>query len=148
MARYARSIRIDAPAADVWAAMVDVERWPVWASQLKLLTRLDTGPLAAGSRVRVKPKGMPGSVWQVTDYEEGNCFTWASSLGPGMLVIGGHEVTAAGEGTDAEFWLEASGPLGKLLGPFLRRTVFSRNTRSATEGLKSYMEKRGSASMP
>jgi len=140
MSRYARSIRIGAPPGDVWAAMVDVERWPVWASQFKRLERLDAGPLAAGSRVKVKPKGVPGSVWQVTEYEEGHSFTWASSLGPGMRVTGGHEVTANGNGTNAEFWLEAGGPLGRLLGPLLRRTVFSRNTRSATEGLKSHFE--------
>lgn len=140
MSRYARSIRIGAPPGDVWAAMVDVERWPVWASQFKRLERLDAGPLAAGSRVKVKPKGMPGSVWQVTEYEEGHSFTWASSLAPGILVTGGHEVTANGNGTNAEFWLEAGGPLGRLLGPLLKRTVFSRNTRSATEGLKSHLE--------
>jgi len=142
MSRYTRSIRIGAPPADVWAAMVDVERWPVWASQFKRLERLDAGPLAAGSRVRVKPKGMPGSVWQVTEYEEGRSFTWASSLGPGMRVTGGHEVTVNGNGTNAEFWLEAGGWLGKLLSPLLRRTIFSRNTRSATEGLKSHLEAR------
>ena len=140
MSRYARSIRIGAPPGDVWAAMVDVERWPVWASQFKRLERLDAGPLAAGSRVKVKPKGMPGSVWQVTEYEEGHSFTWASSLAPGIRVTGGHEVTANGNGTNAEFWLEAGGPLGRLLGPLLKRTVFSRNTRSATEGLKSHLE--------
>ena len=140
MSRYARSIRIGAPPGDVWAAMVDVERWPVWASQFKRLERLDAGPLAAGSRVKVKPKGMPGSVWQVTEYEEGRSFTWASWLAPGIRVTGGHEVTANGNGTNAEFWLEAGGPLGRLLGPLLKRTVFSRNTRSATEGLKSHLE--------
>jgi hypothetical protein len=148
MSRYARSIGIEAPPADVWATIVDVERWPVWASQFKDLERLDPGPLAAGSRVRVRPKGMPGSVWQVTDYREGSSFTWASSLGPGTLVTGGHELTADGDGTNAEFWLEATGPLGKLLGPLLRRTVFSRNTRSATEGLKRHIETHGVASVP
>ena len=140
MSRYARSIRIGAPPGDVWAAMVDVERWPVWASQFKRLERLDAGPLAAGSRVKVKPKGMPGSVWQVTEYEEGHSFTWASSLAPGILVTGGHTVTANGDDTTAEFWLKAGGPLGRLLGPLLRRTAFSRNTRSATIGLKSHLE--------
>jgi hypothetical protein len=91
---------------------------------------------------------MPAAVWQVTDYEEGHSFTWASSLMPGMLITGGHVVTSDGSGTDAEFWLEASGTLGKLLSPLLRRTVFSRNTRSATNGLRSHMEGRGSASVP
>lgn len=139
--RFPRSIRIEAPSADVWAAIVDVEAWPAWATQFRRLERLEASPLAVGSRVRVAPKGMPSAVWQVTEYEEGLSFTWAASLFPGVRLTGGHTVAADGGGTDAEFWLEASGTLGKQLTPLLRRTVFSRNTRSATEGLKSYMER-------
>src|SRR3970040_1952396 len=124
MSRYARSIHIEAPAADVWAAIVDVETWPAWASQFKHLERLDAGPLAPRSRVRVRPKGMPEAIWQVTDYEEGRSFTWASSLAPGVRVIGGHVVTPAGNATDAEFWLQASGPVRGAAAPVGGRTVF------------------------
>jgi hypothetical protein len=62
-------------------------------------------------------------------------------LAPGVRIIGGHVLTGGGGGADAEFWLAAEGALGTLLAPVLRRTVFSRNTRSATEGLKRHMEK-------
>jgi hypothetical protein len=121
--------------------MVDVETWPTWASQFERLERLDAGPLALGSRVRVRPKGMPAAVWKVFEYEEGHSFTWASSLAPGVRIIGGYILTGDGDATDAEFWLDAEGALGSLLAPVLRRTVFSRNTRSATEGLKRHMER-------
>lgn len=145
MSRYARSIHIEAPAADIWAAIVDVETWPVWASQFKRIERLDAGSLAPNSRVRVRPKGMPQAIWHVTEFEEGRSFTWASSLMPGIRITGGHVVTPDGNAANAEFWLEASGALGRLLTPMLGRIVFSRNTRSATEGLKSYVEERGPA---
>src|SRR3989304_3616025 len=105
MSRYARSIHIEAPAADVWAAIVDVETWPGGAAEVKHLERLDAGPLAPRSRVRVRPKGMPEAVWQVTDYEEGRSFTWASSLAPGVRAIGGPVVPAPGHTTQAGFWL-------------------------------------------
>jgi hypothetical protein len=141
MTRFARTIQIEAPAADIWATMVDVERWPIWASQFERLEQLEAGPLALGSRVRVRPKGMPAAVWKVSEYEEGHAFTWGSSLAPGMRLVGGHVLTADGDTTEAEFWLEADGVLGTLLGPVLRRMIFSRNTRSATEGLKRHMEK-------
>ncbi len=148
VSRHTRSIRIAASPADVWAAIVDVERWPAWASQFERLEPLDVGPLAQGSRVRVRPKGMPGAVWRVTDYQEGRSFTWASSVVPGVLLTGGHVVTTDGNRTVAEFWLEASGALDRLLAPLLRRTVFDRNTRRATEGLRGYMERRRLASVP
>lgn len=148
MSRFARTVHIDAQAAAVWATMMDIENWPQWASQFKRLERLDGSGLALGSRVRVWPKGLPASVWQVTEYEEGRSFTWGSRLGPGVQVTGGHLLTPTANGTTAQFWLEANGPLGSLLAPILRRLVFSRNTRTATEGLKHHVEQRGSATAP
>jgi uncharacterized protein YndB with AHSA1/START domain len=135
-----RSIDIAASPEAVWTALVDVEHWPTWASQFERLEHLEAGPLGLGSCVRVKPKGMGAAVWLVTEYENGRSFTWEASLAPGLRVTGGHVVEAVGDAANAQFWLEAGGVLGKLLGPILRRKTFSRNTRSATEGLRRFME--------
>ena len=47
--------RIGRPVADVFAALTDVERYPEWliASGIVRVERLDTGPLQAGSRLRI-----------------------------------------------------------------------------------------------
>ena len=47
--------RIGRPPADVFAALADVERYPDWliASGIVRVERLDPGPLAAGSRLRI-----------------------------------------------------------------------------------------------
>jgi len=140
MSRFARRIHIGASPAAVWSKLVDVEGWPAWASQFTSLTLLDPGPLTMGTRVRVRPKGMTAATWRVTEYEEGRSFTWEASPAPGLRLAGGHVVTPEGDGAGAEFWLDASGPLGAVLGSVLRRTVFSRNTRSATEGLRRALE--------
>jgi uncharacterized membrane protein len=143
MSRFARIIHIDAPATDVWQVMMDIETWPSWASQFKRLERLDSGPLAMGSRVRVRPARLPASVWEVTELAEGRTFTWESTMGPGVRLLGGHLLTPDVTGTNAEFSLEATGIMGRLLSPILRRTFFTRNTKSATEGLKRHVEGRG-----
>ena len=46
---------IDRPLADVFAALIDVERYPEWliASGIVRVERLDTGPLAVGSQLRI-----------------------------------------------------------------------------------------------
>ncbi len=43
------------PPGDVFAALIDVERYPEWliASGIVRVERLDPGPLAAGSRLRI-----------------------------------------------------------------------------------------------
>ena len=140
MGRVANRVEISAPREAVWAAITQVEAWPEWAPQMKHLERIDAGPLRLGSRVRVRPKGLPQNVWRVTEFEDGRLFTWETSLLPGLRLSGGHELTANGDRTIAEFWLDAGGPLGALVGPILRRTTFRRNTRNATEGLKAYVE--------
>jgi uncharacterized protein YndB with AHSA1/START domain len=47
--------RIERPATDVFAALVDVERYPEWliASGIVKVERIDPGPLTAGSRLRI-----------------------------------------------------------------------------------------------
>jgi carbon monoxide dehydrogenase subunit G len=47
--------RIARPIAEVFAAIVDVEHYPEWliASGIVRVERLDPGPLAAGSRLRI-----------------------------------------------------------------------------------------------
>ena len=146
MSRVARSIHITAPPTDVWEALVQVEAWPAWASQFKRIELLDSAPLRQGSRVRIRPGGLPASTWRVTEYDDGRSFTWQSSLAPGVRVHGGHVLKSEADGSSAEFWLEATGVMGSILSPLLRRTVFSRNTRNATEGLKRYVEGRATAS--
>lgn len=47
--------RIARPPSEVFTALTDVERYPEWliASGIVRVERLDTGPLAAGSRLRI-----------------------------------------------------------------------------------------------
>ena len=57
-----------------------------------------------------------------------------------LRLTGGHVLTPDRDTTRAEFSLEAGGGLGRLLEPVMRRMVFSRKTRNATEGLKRHVE--------
>ena len=51
-------VPIGRPAAEVFAHLTDVERWPEWliASGIVRVERLDAGPLAAGSRLRIEQR--------------------------------------------------------------------------------------------
>ena len=47
--------RIQRPPGDVFAALIDIERYPTWliASGIVRVERLDPGPIAVGSRLRI-----------------------------------------------------------------------------------------------
>ena len=44
---------IAAPIERVWAATLDIERWPQWTPTVSRAKVLDPGPVAVGSKVRI-----------------------------------------------------------------------------------------------
>jgi uncharacterized protein YndB with AHSA1/START domain len=139
MGTVTRTVWINAPTQVVWEAAIDVEEWPRWASYMNKLTKQNPGSFALGSRVRVDPKGMPGSVWTVTEYDPPRSYTWTTQLAPGLGLVGGHVLEPKEQGTTTTFYLATNGPIGAVLSPLLS-IVFRRNTRLATTGLKRHCE--------
>ena len=139
MTLIARTVSINALPDKVWKIITDVERWPEWATYMKRLEPQGEATLGLGSLVKVTPKGLPGSIWEVTEFDSARSYTWVTSLAPGLRMTGGHVVEPEGAGARVTFSLEVSGPVGALVGPLLA-VVFRRNTRLATEGLKAYCE--------
>jgi len=109
------SIDIEAPAAQVWAVLRDVERWPEWTASIRSVTLLDP-ELRVGARARVDQPRIPTTVWTVTSLSEGREFVWEAS-GPGMRTTGRHLVEAVGEGRcRVTLSISQSGWLGTLVG--------------------------------
>ena len=134
------TVHIDAPPEKVWGMMTDVERWPEFAAQFRSIVRKDQGPLALGSKARVTPRGLFGSIWQVTEFEASRSFTWEADALPGLHLVAGHVVEPEGAGSRVILSLESSGALATLLAPVLG--VISRRPRQVGEGLKAYFEGR------
>jgi uncharacterized membrane protein len=94
--RYVREEVVHAPAERVWQLLADVEGWPAWTDSMREIKRLDDGPLAVGSRSRVRqPKGRP-MVWTVTELEPLRNFTWATGQ-PGLSFEAVHRIEDAGD---------------------------------------------------
>jgi len=70
------SVAIHAPPEWVWQVISDVERWPEWTASVTHVKLQTPGPLALGSRARVKQPKFPAAVWRVTALTPGQSFTW------------------------------------------------------------------------
>jgi uncharacterized protein YndB with AHSA1/START domain len=132
-------VDVAAPPNRVWDVIVDVERWPEWTDSVTRVRRLDTGPLAVGSRVVISQPKIPTCTYTVTALEAGSVFTWEQRQ-PGSTVVAHHTCAplAAG-GTQVELGVVMSGALGGVVGRLYRRLT-ERYLAMEAAGLKARAE--------
>ena len=136
---FETSVDIAAAGEDVWAVLVDVERWPEWTASMSEVKLLDTGPLAVGVRARIKQPRLPPTIWEVTELEPNRAFTWKATV-PGVTTIADHRLTAEDPGrVTVTLGIRRSGPLAPLIDLLFGR-VTRRYVGMEAEGLKRRCE--------
>jgi hypothetical protein len=144
--KISRTVDIEAPVERVWALTLDIERWPDHTPTMTSVERLDDGPLAVGSRARIRQPGQRRRVWTVSHLEPRRRFSWGTSL-LGVRLRADHllEPIAAerrdgpsGEvgGTRNTLVVELEGALARTLGAILRWPV-QRAIAAENEGFRS-----------
>jgi hypothetical protein len=102
--------------------------------------RLDDGPLAAGSRVRVEQPRIPPTEYVVTELEPSRSFTWVAT-GPGVRTTARHLLEELGTGTTrVTLAVEQAGPVGVVMGRFYRGLT-DRYLTAEAEGIKARCER-------
>ncbi|WP_369255236.1 SRPBCC family protein [Geodermatophilus amargosae] len=135
------TIDVEAPVGRVWAVLSDVGRWPEWAPTVTSVRRLDDGPLAVGSRVRVEQPRIPPTEYVVTELEPGRSFSWVAT-GPGVRTTARHLLEDLGTGgTHVTLAVEQAGVVGRVMGRFYRRLT-DRYLTAEAEGIKARSEGR------
>jgi uncharacterized membrane protein len=142
--QYETMVEIDAPPQDVWAVLVDVERWPEWTDSIDTVSWLDESDARVGSRARVKQPGMPALTWTVTELDPGHGFDWQTSSA-GVTTLGTHTIAPLGEGRSRlTLGLRQSGALAGLVGA-LTGSRTRRFVQMEAAGLKRAAESRRAA---
>jgi hypothetical protein len=143
---FSITVEIQAAPETVWGVMSEVERWAEWTPSVTSIRRLDQGPLAVGSRARVRqPKLLP-ALWRVTELEAGRGFNWVTT-GPGIHVTGRHWVEPYANGSRATLSLTFAGLIGPLVGR-LTRGINHRYLGLEAAGLKRRAEELERAAPP
>jgi uncharacterized membrane protein len=126
-------------AQHLWTVLTDVEHWPEWTPTMTSVTRLVDGPLAVGSRVRIKQPKLGTMVWTVTELLAGQSFVWRATR-PGLMMEAGHRVTPLADGTvQLTLSVAQSGPIGRLVEP-LTKAMAQRYAQLEAEGHRQRAE--------
>jgi uncharacterized protein YndB with AHSA1/START domain len=138
--QFETTVQIDAPVEAVWAALVDVGRWPEWTESMQDVGWLGDDGLRLGARARIKQPGTPALTWTVTELDEGRAFAWEASSA-GVTTIGTHVVAgAAGQpGSTLTLGLQQAGALAGLVGA-LTGARTRRFVQMEADGLKRAAE--------
>lgn len=138
MTHFSMTVEIQAPPDRVWAVMSDIERWPEWTPTVTSIQRVDRGPLAIGSRARIRQPKLPPAEWQVTELDQGRSFTWITCR-LGVRVTARHRVEANEGGSRARLSIQFSGVLGPLVAR-LTRDLNERYLALEARGLRERSE--------
>lgn len=139
---FRHAVTIAASPARVWAVVIDVERWPERIPTVDTVERLEPGPLAVGSRTRLRQPRLPEAVWTVTELEEGTSFTW-QSRSPGITISAGHDVEPQDGGSRLELSVALTGPLS-WIGWLMARSLTRRYVEIEADSIKLVAEATGS----
>jgi len=137
--RFEKSIEIEAPQQRVWDVLSDLEAWPQRIETVDVVELLTPGPIAKGSRVRLKQPKLPEGTWDVTVWDAPSYFEWTQKMG-GTTSIAGHRVEALGEGRAR---LTLTLDMGGLLIPIMLlfyRDLTNRYMKLEAEGMKRAAE--------
>lgn len=138
MARWERSIAINADSARVWQVMSDVAKWPEWTPSIELVEGAPAN-MTVGSEAQVKAKGTPKATWRVTEWNPGRNFTWVTSV-RGAKTIGEHVIEPAGDASSrVVLAIEVQGLMAAIFKPFIGKGI-ERNLTLESEGLKRRSE--------
>ncbi|GII62587.1 hypothetical protein Skr01_26720 [Sphaerisporangium krabiense] len=133
------SITIAAPAATVWKALCDIDRWPAWTSTVTAATWLDPGPIRIGHRARLTQPRLGTATWEVSELEPESSFVW-TRRSPGVTTAGAHTLTAAPDGaTVLTLGIDHSGPAAGMV-RFLTDRLTRRYIETEARGLKAFCE--------
>lgn len=126
---------------EVWAVLIDVERWPEWTASMVEVRTLEPSPLKPGSKVHIRQPRLPAQVWTVGHLDDGTSFSWTARSG-GITSFAEHRVVSPGSvdaGSNVELLLHQSGTFAWLAALAYGRLI-RRYLRLEVEGLKRAVE--------
>jgi uncharacterized protein YndB with AHSA1/START domain len=138
MNSFSITVDIAAPPERVWVVMSDVERWAEWTASVTSVTRLDQGPLAPGSRARIRQPRVAPAVWTVIDVKPDRGFSWKTG-NPLIWAVARHSIEPMPPGSRATLFLQFGGLFAPAVA-WLTRSLNNRYLQMEAAGLKRRSE--------
>ena len=139
MKTFTAQATTSASPAQTWRALIDITDWPRWTPSYTSIERLDAGPVAVGSRARVRQPRLAPAVYEVAEIVNRENFTWTSSA-VGVHTVARHRLVPTPDGgTRIELAAELSGWLAGTVSALMGRRI-GRYVSLEANGIKAAAE--------
>jgi uncharacterized membrane protein len=136
---FEESIDVEAGQQRVWEVLSNLEDWPSHIETVDVVELTTPGPVAEGSRVRVKQPKLPEGEWEITVWDPPSYFEFQQKSG-GVTNVAGHRVEALAEGRSRlTLSLDMRGLLVPVVALFYR-DLTKRYMTIEAEGMKGAAE--------
>ncbi|WP_166848534.1 SRPBCC family protein [Isoptericola sp. BMS4] len=117
----------------VWDFLGDLEAWAGMLPTVDEIERVDgVGPIAVGSRFRVRQPGLAEATYEITEWQPGRAFTWQAPL-RGVRTVATHHLRDHDSGSELTLGIAWHGPLaGPVRLTFRRKTLRFLDAEAAT----------------
>jgi uncharacterized protein YndB with AHSA1/START domain len=140
MAVFRRSQSIARPVEEVFATVVDLERFPEWNPTTRSARRLTPGEIGEGTRFELEIKGFGKTIQELHEFERDHQVRLVPQI---KVLAGGHRFRFTREdgGTRIDHELEMV-PKGafKLFSPLIG-VIGRKNLRDTAKALQGYLER-------
>ena len=140
MAVFRRSQSIARPVEEVFATVVDLERFPEWNPTTRSARRLTPGEIGEGTRFELEIKGFGKTIQELHEFERDHQVRLVPQI---KVLAGGHRFRFTREdgGTRIDHELEMV-PKGafKLFSPLIG-VIGRKNPRDTAKALQGYLER-------
>ena len=136
--RTHNTINIDTTIDRAWELTLDVESWPNHTPTMTSIDRLDTAPLAIGSKVRIKQPAQRARKWTVTALEPESLFAWRTRA-MGVTMTATHSLEPIPTGIAQTLSVDLTGRFSRLIGAIILRPI-SKAIATENEGFKRAAE--------
>lgn len=90
---FEEAIDIEASQQRVWDVLSEIEAWPRRIETVESVESLTPGPVAIGSRIRLKQPKLPEGEWEISVWDAPTYFEFRQKSG-GVTSVAGHRVEA------------------------------------------------------
>ena len=136
--RVVESVVTSARPELVWRVLTDVEHWRDWTPTVTEVKPLGSTRMQLGARYRVVQPKLRPAIYEITEYDPDQRFTWEQKL-PGGALVADHRIASRDGATEIELSFTSHGLLANVVAALFSKMI-AQYVATEARSLRTYCD--------